>query len=54
MGVLEQQNHNPENQPNYLDGQQQLAKKSNPDWMSVLNNLLDIYRNDSASDDAKK
>jgi hypothetical protein len=35
----------------FLGGQQQMAQQSNPDMMSMLNNLLDVNRDGSALDD---
>jgi len=35
----------------FLGGQQQVAKESNPDMMSMLNNLLDMDKDGSALDD---
>jgi len=35
----------------FLGGQQQIAQQSNPDMMSMLNNLLDMDRDGSALDD---
>jgi hypothetical protein len=35
----------------FLGGQQQAAQQSNPDMMSMLNNLLDMNRSGSALDD---
>lgn len=36
---------------NFLGGQQQMAQQSNPDMMSMLNNLLDMDKDGSALDD---
>jgi hypothetical protein len=55
MGALgqkqQQQGFDTNGLSSFLGGQQQVAQKSNPDMMGVLNNLLDADRDGSALDD---
>jgi len=55
MGALgqqqQQQGFNANTLSNFLGGQQQMAQQSNPDMMSMLNNLLDMDKDGSALDD---
>ncbi len=55
MGALgqqqQQQGFDTNSLSSFLGGQQQVAQQSNPDMMSMLNNLLDINRSGSALDD---
>ena len=55
MGALgqqqQQQGFDTNGLSNFLGGQQQQVQQSNPDMMSMLNNLLDMDRDGSAVDD---
>lgn len=55
MGALgqqqQQQGYDTNGLSDFLGGQQQLAQQSNPDMMSMLNNLLDVDRDGSILDD---
>ena len=55
MGVLgqqqQQQGFDTNTLSNFLSDQQQMAQQSNPDTMSMLNNLLDMNKDGSAIDD---